>query len=110
MKQCAKCLVPRPLTEFGFNARYLTRGVRDGLSIYCKGCCRAGEKASKARKRAMKDSIMLAAKERIERVKPTPIRPYQPMLKPDFLKQESFADVLKGWQRQPGKQSHWRAA
>lgn len=40
MRTCARCLKPKPLSEFGVNRYYLTHGAKDGRAISCKQCNR----------------------------------------------------------------------
>lgn len=65
MKQCAKCLELLPLSEFGTNAYYLTRGAHDGRSIYCKGCVREKVYEGRDRKKDMRTAIFWSAVRRV---------------------------------------------
>lgn len=56
-KQCAQCGFILPLDQFGVNAYYLTRGARDGRSIYCKGCVRDKVYTGRAQKKEMRTAI-----------------------------------------------------
>lgn len=52
MKYCPKCDTPKPLDEFGRNAKRY-----DGKAAYCLACCRVIEAARRAKRRMMKQDF-----------------------------------------------------
>jgi hypothetical protein len=48
-KACSKCEKPKPIDDFGRNARNLTRGAKDGKNECCKECVRTSAAAKRAK-------------------------------------------------------------
>lgn len=47
LKHCPICTQDLPVTEFGRNAYYDTRGAKDGRNIYCRSCIRTKRTATR---------------------------------------------------------------
>lgn len=54
MKVCNRCKEPKPITDFGVNNFYATRGAKDGRSIWCRLCLNASVAARREDERARK--------------------------------------------------------